>query len=50
MRKDGDMISLKVAFKEDAEEVRAILEMFSSPGKQDALIVSCGKRKEASNV
>jgi hypothetical protein len=43
------MISLKDKFKEDAEEVRAILEMFSSPGKKDAQIISFGKRKEAGN-
>lgn len=38
------MITLKDTYGEDADEIRAILEMFSSEGKKDAEIIRIGRR------
>jgi hypothetical protein len=44
-RKKGEPLSLKEYYGEDAEEVKAILVMFSSEGKRDAEIINPGERK-----
>ena len=43
-------ISLKEFYKEDAEEVKAILIMFSSEGQRDAEIIYPGRRKDAKDT
>ena len=44
------MISLSKQYGEDAEEMKAILTLFSSPGRRDAEITNVGRRKTGAEL